>query len=82
MGKRFFPLFIILIVSAMAITFLLRMGPFEQPIWMQVVFLFSTSTFTYIAFKNKSEISFVIVIICAIVMLFSLSLRFFLFLNS
>ncbi len=32
MGKKIFPLLIILIVSAMAITFLLRKGPFEQPI--------------------------------------------------
>ncbi|MBK5482859.1 hypothetical protein JFV29_13345 [Peribacillus sp. TH16] len=76
MRRIIFPLFIILIVSALAITVLLRIGPFEQPIWMQVVFLFSTSTFTYIAFKNKSKFSFVIVSICAIVMLFSLLLRF------
>ncbi|MFB7637360.1 hypothetical protein [Peribacillus butanolivorans] len=76
MRRIIFPLFIILIVSALAITVLLRIGPFEQPIWMQVVFLFSTSTFTYIAFKNKFKFSFVIVSICAIVMLFSLLLRF------
>ncbi|MFD9628177.1 hypothetical protein [Peribacillus muralis] len=76
MGRMIFPFSIILIFSALAVTILLRIGPFEQPIWMQVVFLFFTSVLAYANYNSKSKFPFIVLSICSVVMLSSLLIRF------
>ncbi|AYE53901.1 hypothetical protein OEA_30270 (plasmid) [Priestia megaterium NCT-2] len=69
-------LFIILIVSILAITALVLTGPFEQPIWMQIVFLFFTSVFAYVTFNKKSKFPFIVLSICSVVTVSSLLISF------
>ncbi|KWW20519.1 hypothetical protein AS888_18325 [Peribacillus simplex] len=76
MRRMIYPFTIILIFSALAVTILLRTGPFEQPIWMQVVFLFFTSVLAYANYNNKSKFPFIVLSICSIVMISSLLIRF------
>ncbi|MFF2458948.1 MULTISPECIES: hypothetical protein [Peribacillus] len=68
--------FIIIIAAILAITILLRTGPFEQPIWMQVVFLFFTSVLAYATFNSKSRFPFIVLSICSVVIISSLLISF------
>lgn len=76
MKGKFSSLIIILIVVTISVILLLRTGPFEQPLWLQVTFLFFTSVFAYITFNNKSRLPFIILTICSLVTVSSLLIHF------
>ncbi|MGD6846515.1 hypothetical protein [Rossellomorea aquimaris] len=67
---------IILGVSVLLISLLFYIGPFEQSLMMQMIFLFSTTVMSYASYKNGHAKPFVVLSICSLVSLSSILLMF------
>ncbi|TMU87071.1 hypothetical protein FGG79_02730 [Bacillus sp. BHET2] len=65
---------IIVVLSFLFISVLFYIGPFEQALWLQFVFLFSTILMAHSAYKNGYSIQFTTLSICSLVSFSSIAM--------